>query len=171
MTTTDTTLLTTIHEKLKTQFGDAIISAEQHYDFPVFVVSREKAHDILQFLKENADTQFQFLTTMCTLHFPDNEGQEFGIMYQLHNMPKNWRIRIKTFFSKNDTSIPTVTDLFPTANWMERQEYDFFGIQFKGHPDLRRILNMDEMNYHPMRKEYALEDDTRTDKNDKMFGR
>jgi NADH-quinone oxidoreductase subunit C len=61
--------------------------------------------------------------------------------------------------------------LFPSANWQERQEYDFFGVQFKGHPDLRRILNMDEMDYFPMRKEYVLEDDTRTDKEDSFFGR
>lgn len=168
---TDTTLLTTIHEKLKAQFGDAILSAEQHYDFPVFVVARDKAHEILQFLKENTETQFQFLTTMCGLHFPDNAGQELGVMYQLHNMPKNWRIRLKTFFPVADPTIATVSDLFPTANWMERQEYDFFGIIFKGHPDLKRILNVDDMDYFPMRKEYALEDDTRTDKNDRMFGR
>ena len=164
-------LLQYIEEKLKSKFGDAIVSAEQHYDFPVFVIKREKLFEVVKFLKEDSETGFEFLTTLCGLHFPDNKGQELGVMYQLHNMPKNWRIRLKTFFPIADPEVPTLTPLFSSANWQERQEYDFFGIVFKGHPDLRRILNMNEMNYHPMRKEYPLEDGTRTDKNDSMFGR
>lgn len=164
-------LLNTIAEKLKAKFGDALISAEQHYDFPVFTIRRDAVVDILTYLKEDPEMGFTFLTTLCGLHYPDNKGNELGVMYQLHNLPKNLRIRIKTFFAISDPQVATVTGLFPTANWMERQEYDFFGIQFKGHPNLKRILNMDEMNYHPMRKEYPLEDGTREDKDDKMFGR
>jgi NADH-quinone oxidoreductase subunit C len=86
-------------------------------------------------------------------------------------MPKNYRIRLKTFFDINKPEIATATDLWPAANWMERETYDFFGVKFKGHPNLKRILNMDEMTYHPMRKEYPVEDGTREDKDDKMFGR
>ena len=64
-----------------------------------------------------------------------------------------------------------MTSLYASANWMERETYDFYGIIFDGHPDLRRILNMDEMEYFPLRKEYPLQDATRTDKEDKYFGR
>ena len=164
-------MLQYIEEKLKAKFGDALISSEQSYDFPVFTVKREKVFEIVKFLKEDAELDFGFLTTLCGLHYPDNKGQELGVMYQLHNLPKNWRIRLKIFFPINDPDVPTMTPLFSSANWQERQEYDFYGIIFKGHPDLKRILNMDEMNYHPMRKEYALEDGSRDDKDDKMFGR
>jgi len=164
-------LLNTISEKLKAKFGDAVISAEQSYDFPVFEIKREKIFDVVKFLKEDSEMEFGFLTTMCGLHYPDNKGKELGVMYQMHNMPKNWRIRLKIFFPINDPEVPTLTPLFSTANWMERQEYDFYGIIFTGHPNLKRILNMDEMNYHPMRKEYALEDGSREDKDDTMFGR
>lgn len=164
-------LLQYIEEKLKTKIEGAVISSEQSYDYPVFIIKRENIFDVIRFLKEDSETQFTFLTTMCGLHYPDNKGQELGVMYQMHNLPKNWRIRLKTFVPLNDPNVPSMTPLFPSANWQERQEYDFFGIIFKGHPNLKRILNMDEMNYHPMRKEYALEDGSRDDKDDKMFGR
>jgi len=164
-------LLTSVGEKLKSKFGDAIISAEQHYDFPVFTINKDKVYEVLQFLKEDSDLSFAFLTTLCGLHYPDNKGQELGVMYQLHNMPKNYRIRLKTFFSINEPKVQSVVNLFPTANWMERQEYDFFGILFQGHPNLKRILNVDDMTAFPMRKEFPLEDATREDKDDRMFGR
>jgi len=167
----DTTLLTTVGAQLKAKFGEAIISAEQHYDFPVFVIRKDAIYDVLKFLKEDEEQGYTFLTTLCGLHYPENKGHELGVMYQLHNLQKNNRIRLKTFFSISEPTIPTVTPLYETANWMERQEFDFYGIIFKGHPNLKRILNMDEMTYHPMRKEYPLEDGTREDKDDKMFGR
>jgi NADH-quinone oxidoreductase subunit C len=164
-------LLQYIEEKLKSKFGDAIISAEQSYDFPVFVIKPDSLFEVVKFLKEDSEMGFEFLTTLCGLHHPNNKGQELGVMYQLHNLPKNQRIRLKIFFPISEPKAQSLTPLFSSANWQERQEFDFFGIIFKGHPNLKRILNMDEMNYHPMRKEYPLEDGTRTDKDDKMFGR
>jgi NADH-quinone oxidoreductase subunit C len=164
-------LLTDIGDKLKEKFGEALISSEQQYDFPVFIIKRENIFDVIKFLKEDDEFSFGFLTSLCGLHYPDNKGQELGVMYQLHNLPKNWRIRLKTFFPITEPEVRSMTPLFASANWQERQEYDFFGIIFKGHPNLKRILNMDEMNYFPMRKEYPLEDIGRTDKDDSMFGR
>lgn len=165
-------LLDIIQNKLKTNFADALLNTEMQYDFPVFYIKHENIKEVLTFLKNDRELNFHFLTTMCGLHYPDNPTEsEFGVMYQLHNMPKNWRIRIKTFMARENMNVPTVTDLWKTAGWMERQEFDFFGFNFMGHPNLTRILNMDEMNYFPLRKEYPLEDGTREDKNDKMFGR
>ena len=159
-------------KKIQEKFTDALLSFEMNYDFPVFVVQKEQVKNVLSLLKNDKDLNFHFLTTLCGTHFPDNEkDSEFGIMYQLHNMPKNWRIRVKIFMPQTNLDVPTITDLWKTANWMERQEYDFFGFNFVGHPNLTRILNMDEMNYFPLRKEYPLEDMSREDKDDKMFGR
>ena len=165
------TLLELVQTKLKSKFGDAIISSEQLYDYPVFTVKRENIIDIIHFLYSEPELEFQFLTTMCGIHFPDNKGQELGVVYHLHNLPQNYRIRLKIFFSVNDAVVPTLTGLFSTANWMERETYDFYGIVFKGHPNLKRILNVDDMGGFPMRKEFPLEDPTRQDKDDKMFGR
>jgi len=164
-------LLTTIQSKLMSQFGNDFLSAELVADYPTFIIKKDRIADVIRFLYDDTELAFQYLTTLATIHYPDNQGQEFAVMYQLHNLPKNYRIRLKIFFSVNDLTVPSITSVFSAANWMERQEYDFFGIQFKDHPNLKRILNMDDMDYHPMRKEYALEDATREDKDDKMFGR
>jgi NADH-quinone oxidoreductase subunit C len=80
-------------------------------------------------------------------------------------------MRVKCFLPSEKPEIPTMTGLYSGANWMERETFDFYGVQFSGHPDLRRILNMDEMDYHPLLKQYALEDETRDDKEDSFFGR
>lgn len=157
--------------RLRERFGEKVLSVEQAYDFPVIVVEKKAIIDVLAFLKNDPEMGFSFLTTLCGMHLPDNKGQEFGMVYQLHNLPQNRRLRVKIFMPESDLDVPTATALWPTANWMERQEYDFFGFNFVGHPDLRRILNMDEMNYHPMRKQYPLEDLGRHDKDDALFGR
>lgn len=160
-----------IKDALINSFGNDITGSQIDYDFPVFSVAKNRIHDVLEFLKNHNDLGFTFLTTMCGVHYPDNAGQEFALVYQLHNMEKNNRVRIKVFMADKDLTVPTATDLWLGANWMEREAFDFYGFRFTGHPDLRRILNMDEMNYHPLRKEYALEDSGRDDKADKYFGR
>ncbi len=163
-------LLDQVREALAQAIGaDAIVSAEASYDFPVLVLKRENIIAALRFFKEQLG--YNFLTTLCGLHYPDQKGKEMGVMYQLHNMPENKRIRLKIFFPESDAEVPTATVVWPTANWMERQEFDFFGIRFKGHPNLKRILNMDDITFFPMRKEFPLEDQTRDDKDDSMFGR
>jgi NADH-quinone oxidoreductase subunit C len=114
---------------------------------------------------------FNFLTDLTGIHYPNNKGNELGVVYHFHDMPRNIRLRLKIYTSLNEAHVPTLTGLFPGANWMERETFDFYGIIFTGHPNLKRILNMDEMNYFPMRKEYPLEDAKRDDKDDTMFGR
>jgi|ERR1035441_4974120 NADH-quinone oxidoreductase subunit C len=159
-----------VTEKLKEQFGEDILDITLNYDFMTYTLKRERIIDVISFLYNDEELRFQFLTTMCGMHFP-NAKEQLGMVYQLHNMIDNVRIRLKIFFPIEDPNVPTLTNLFLTANWMEREAYDFFGINFTGHPNMKRILNIDEMDYFPMRKEYAIEDGTRTDKDDTMFGR
>lgn len=167
----DQTALETLIQRLKSHLSLAELPFEITYDFPSIILPKDKVHAALKYLKNEADLNFFFLTTMCGIHFPEDKEREFGLMYQIHNLQTNDRLRIRTFMPKSDMTMPTITDLWQTANWMEREAYDFYGFKFHGHPNLTRILNMDEMNYHPMRKEYALEDEMRTDKDDKYFGR
>jgi NADH-quinone oxidoreductase subunit C len=160
-----------VTSKLTSGLGIEAIHSEVQYDMVSITVPRQNIHQSLSLLKSDADLKLDFLTTLCGIHFPDNVGNEFCVMYQLHNMASGDRLRIKTYLPKTDLGIPTITDLWSAANWLERETFDFYGIIFTGHPNLKRIMNMDEMNYHPMRKEYALEDESRSDKEDKYFGR
>ncbi len=157
-------------EKLKSKFGDALVITTKDYDFPVYEFQKSEIKKVISYLKN--EEGFIYLTTMCGSHFPDAEkSKEFNIMYQLHNLVTNERIRLKVFSSRDDLNMPTICDIYDAANWMEREAYDFYGFNFEGHPNLIRILNMEQMNYHPMRKEFPLEDMARDDKNDKFFGR
>lgn len=132
-----------------------------------FTVSKSSIFDIIKALKENG---FQYLVDITGAHYPDTKN-EFQIVYHIHNLTENLRIRLKVNLDSKNLEVPSMVSLFDGANWMERETFDFYGISFTNHPNLTRILNVDDMDYHPMRKEYKLEDETRTDKSDKYFGR
>jgi len=155
---------------LKERFTTGILAVDETADMLSVTVSKEIIHEVIRFLKEHKDTTFGFLTTLCGIHHPDRP-LPFGVIYHLHNLEKNIRIRIKTFLPEEELHLPTVTDLFSAANWMERETYDFYGIIFDGHPNLIRILNVEYLDYFPMRKGYPLEDPMREDKDDRFFGR
>lgn len=162
-------LLNKITEKINSEINGAIENAEVSYDFPVFYIHKDKIHNVLTLLKNDPEFNFHYLTDLTGIQTEDEK--HLGVIYHLHNMPKNFRIRVKTFFPITHPEIASVTDLWAGANWMERETYDFFGVKFLGHPNLKRILNVDEMDIFPLRKEYPLEDQTRDDKDDTMFGR
>ncbi len=158
-------LISVINEK----FEGEIIEARMDMDFFTFILKKEKIVDIIRHLYNHEETRFQYLTTMFAVHYPDQN--QIAMVYQLHNLSANQRIRLKVFLPADNPSTPTLTTVFSAANWMEREAYDFFGVISQGHPNLKRILNVEDMLIFPMRKEYPLEDQTREDKNDLMFGR
>jgi NADH-quinone oxidoreductase subunit C len=161
----------TIREIISRQFGDRILAWEFPYGMLSFTIQPEYNLKALTLLYDDPDLGFQFLTDLTGVHYPEREGQELAVVYHLHNLVKNVRIRMKIYVPVAKPDVYTATGLFSGANWMERETYDFFGINFIGHPDLRRVLNVDEMDYFPLRKEFPLEDQTRIDKDDEMFGR
>lgn len=161
----------TIQQKLTEKFGGQVSNFEEPYGLLTFEAPKELNLKVLKFLYDDADLGFQFLTDLTAVHYPDLKGKEIAVVYHLHNLVTNTRLRFKVFTSIEDLDVYTATRLFEAANWMEREAYDFFGINFVGHPNLKRILNVDEMDYFPMRKEFPLEDQTRRDKDDEMFGR
>jgi NADH-quinone oxidoreductase subunit C len=158
--------------KIISKFGeDNIRDAYSPDGIMTFTTNRETIIDLIQYLYDDEELQIRFLTTMCGIHYPDQKDREMCMMYQLHSLRHNYRLRIKVYMPTADPVLPTLTNLYATANWMEREAYDFYGFIFTGHPNLTRILNIDEMEYHPMLKQYPLEDQTREDKIDTFFGR
>lgn len=160
-----------VKEKLIEKLGDKVSEFNEPYGMLEFVINADDNIEVLEKLYNDEDFGFRFLTDVTAVHFPDNTGKEFMMVYHLHNLYANFRMRIKAYLNKENLNILSATALFESANWQEREIYDNFGIIFLNHPNLKRILNSDEMDYHPLRKEYPLEDQSRIDKDDAMFGR
>ena len=158
-------------ERLQSQFGDKILATEMPYGMVTIVIQPSAILDMLKWLNTDNLLKFKFLTDICGSHYPDLKDGELCVIYHVQSMENNVRLRIKTFLPITNPEIASVTSIYSAANWMERETYDFYGVIFTGHPNLTRILNVEEMDYFPLRKEYPLEDGTRKDKEDKYFGR
>jgi len=157
-------------KKISEKFEQQITVVGEPYGLLTIETGREQIIDLLNFLKNDAVLQFIYLTDITGIHYPGLE-KSIGVIYHLHSLVNNVRVRIKVFLPEGDFNIPTATTVWEGANWMERETYDFFGVIFEGHPDLRRILNVDDMTVFPMRREFPLEDPNRVDKKDYFFGR
>lgn len=163
---------TQIQDKLVETFSNDVFNFQQERDIFSLEASADKITPLILFLKNDPELRFHFLTDLCGIHYPDNEAErQFAVVYHLHNWYENKRLKIKVFLNGEKPEIKTISNIFLSSNWMERETFDFYGIDFKGHPQLKRILNMDEMQSHPMRKEFPMEDSGRTDKDDRFFGR
>ncbi len=159
-----------IIEIIRGKFGSDIVESETDGDMPSVTVTSGSVYSIISFLKNDASAGYEFLTDLCGIHYPDNK-LPLGVIYHLHNLRNNMRLRIKTFVPVECPEVDSLTPLFSAANWMERETFDFYGIRFRWHPNLKRILNVEYLDIFPMRKEYPLEDPTREDKDNRFFGR
>jgi len=157
--------------KINAKFEGQLTVVGEPFGLLTLETTRENIIGILGWLKTEPSLQFIYLTDITAIHYPEDKGREIGVIYHLHSLVNNVRVRMKVFLADGDEHIPTATVLWNGANWMERETYDLFGVLFDGHPDLRRILNVDDMTAFPMRKEFPLEDPNRVDKKDYFFGR
>ena len=160
-----------IKQRLTEKFEDSLTGWEEPYGMLTFTSPKDMNLKVMQFLFDDPELKFQFLTDLTAVHYPDNKGAELAVVYHLHNLVDNIRIRFKVFADIAKPDVFSASALYSAANWMERETFDFYGVNFVGHPNLKRILNVDDMEYFPMRKEFPLEDQTRKDKDDEMFGR
>jgi len=160
-----------IKQRLVEKFGESVTNFTEPYGMLTFEAPKDMNLKVMQFLYDDDELKFRFLTDLQAVHYPHLQDMELAVVYHLHNLEDNVRIRFKVFTEISKPDVFTATQLFRAANWMERETYDFYGVNFVGHPNLKRILNVDEMDYFPMRKEFPLEEQTRVDKDDEMFGR
>ncbi|MEI9946170.1 MAG: NADH-quinone oxidoreductase subunit C [Chitinophagaceae bacterium] len=145
-----------IKQRLIEKFGDQVTAFTEPYGMLTFESPKEINLKVLNFLYDEDELKFRFLSDLCGVHYPDNKEKELAVVYHLHNLQDNVRIRYKVFTIADKPDVYTATGLFSAANWLERETYDYYGVNFVGHPNLKRILNVDEMDYFPMRKQYPL---------------
>jgi NADH-quinone oxidoreductase subunit C len=142
---------TELTRRLKQHYGtglEALSYVGQNY----LVVDHDIIHDVLHLLRD--DEAFDYCVDVTAVHYPKNE-KPFEVVYILYSFPKNERIRVKTSIAEGE-AIPTVSDLWVTADWLEREVFDMFGITFAGHPNLKRILLPDGWKGYPLRKDYPI---------------
>ncbi|MGB6431974.1 MAG: NADH-quinone oxidoreductase subunit C, partial [Candidatus Acidiferrales bacterium] len=144
-------------KRYKARFGDAITEATLDRNQAILVVAGAKLDEIARYSRD--DEYFDFLTDLTAVDWPRRE-KRFDLVLNLYSFAKNERLRLKVQVGA-DELVASVVDVWPTANWLEREVYDMFGIVFEGHPDLRRLLLPEEWQGYPLRKDYdILQQDT-----------
>ncbi len=133
---------------------DAVQDVRMDYDELCLVVDRDRIARVLKFLRDDVNCQFKQLMDVCGVDYPERE-ERFEVVYNLLSLSQNRRIRVKVTASP-ETPVPTVTEVFSSADWWERETWDMYGIFFRDHPDLRRILTDYGFQGHPLRKDFPL---------------
>src|SRR5439155_317504 len=141
-------------DELRKRFPGAVGDALMFRSQPSIVVAKEALIAIGEFLKSEAGGAYTFLTDETAVDYP-KRAQRFEVIYQLYSFKLNHRLRLKVLLGEGE-SVPSVAGVWPTANWLEREVFDMFGVQYEGHPDLRRILLPEEWVGHPLRKDYDI---------------
>jgi NADH-quinone oxidoreductase subunit C len=138
---------------IRKHFGERVLECASYRDQKFIVAAPEAAVPLIEYLKLEAG--FDYLVDVTAVHWPKREGAQFDVVYILYSFARNERVRVKIKIA--DGYRPeTITGVHLTANWLEREAYDMFGIAFANHPDLRRILMPDDWTGHPLRKDYSI---------------
>ena len=140
---------------LKEALPDALLEVSYHAGQALVRVPPARLVEVMRFLRDHADLRFDYLSNLTGMHWPKKE-RPLEVVYHLFSIARRHRLTVKIDLAEGEAA-PSVTSLWPTADWHEREAFDLFGIRFDGHPDLRRILMPDEWSGHPLRKEYPLE--------------
>jgi NADH-quinone oxidoreductase subunit C len=138
--------------RYKERFGDAILEAWIDRKQSILLVARERLVEVATYSRD--DEKFDWLSDLTAVDWPKRE-KRFDIVLNMYSFAKNERLRLKVH-AATDERVPSVQGVWATANWLEREVYDMFGVVFEGHPDLKRILMPDEWQGHPLRKDYDI---------------
>ena len=141
--------------RLRDKVDGAVIEATEFLGQLSIRIERSRIVEVCDALKRDEDMPFNYLSDLTCVHYPDQREAPFEVVYNLYSIPKNERVRLKV--AVNGEGVESVTSLWPSADWLEREVYDLFGVVFRNHPDLRRILLPPDWEGHPLRKDYPLE--------------
>jgi len=139
--------------KLTERFGDAVVSTHSDFGDDTAMVRREKIVEICTFLRDDPDLRFEFAMDLTGVDYL-GEVPRFEVVYHLYSMEKKRRVRIKSRLHEEDPTIDSVSSVWPGMNWYEREAFDMYGIVFRDHPNLVRILMYEGFVGHPLRKDY-----------------
>jgi NADH-quinone oxidoreductase subunit C len=142
-------------EKLRKQFADDIVEISSFRDEITVGIRAEALIPICRFLRDEKELVYNFLMDLTSVDYPECQDR-FAVVYHLYSLQYNRRLRLKVRVGGDNPSIESVTPVWKSANWMEREVYDLMGVHFRGHPDLRRIVLPDDWEGHPLRKDYPL---------------
>ncbi|HZH30800.1 MAG TPA: NADH-quinone oxidoreductase subunit C [Pyrinomonadaceae bacterium] len=142
--------------RLREQLEGAVVEATEFLGQLSVRITPERVVEVCEFLKRDAQSPFDYLSDLTCVHFPENTDAPFEIVYNLYSISANARVFLKARTTA-EAGVESVTGVWPAANWMEREVYDLFGVQFQHHPDLRRLLLPPDWEGHPLRKDYPLE--------------
>ena len=143
-------------QKLKAKFDGAVLEAVEFIGQVSIRVAPDRVVEVCNFLRDDADARFSYLSDLTCVHYPLEAERPLEVVYNLYSISRNERLRLKAGIAEGE-SIDSVTEVWPAANWMEREVYDLFGVTFRNHPDLRRILLPPDWEGYPLRKDYPLE--------------
>ena len=143
-------------KKLRAKFDGIVSEASEFLGQLSIRIDPSRIVEVCESLRDDADTQFNYLSDLTCVHYPDRKEAPFEVVYNLYSIPANERVRLKVSVNEAD-GVDSVTGVWPSAAWPEREVYDLFGVQFHNHPDLRRILLPPDWEGHPLRKDYPLE--------------
>jgi len=140
-------------EKLRRRFGDNVVSTHSDFGDDTALVRRERIVEILIFLRDDPDLRFEFMMDLTGVDYLGEEPR-FEVVYHLYSFEKKHRVRIKARIPEEDPVIDSAVSVWPGIDWYEREAYDMYGIRFRNHPNLKRILMYEEFVGHPLRKDY-----------------
>ncbi len=147
---------TSIIDKVKTKYGDVVIDSHNFRGDQTLTVKKGCGSEFFKFLRDDPELNFDFLMDLTAVDYLNRKDDRFEVVYHFYSLKHNHRLRIKIPVSESDSIINSVTPLWKTANWYEREIWDLYGIKFDGHPNLRRILLYEEFKGHPLRKDYPV---------------
>ncbi len=146
----------TVLRRLIAAMPEAVTSTHAHLGDATAVVAASRLMEVMRYLRDDRELAFEMLMDVCAVDYLPRVPR-FEVVYHLYSIVKNHRLRVKVLVDGKTPSVPSVVKLWLSANWMEREVFDLYGIRFEGHPDLRRILLYEEFEGHPLRKDYPKE--------------
>ncbi len=147
---------TNIIDRIKDKFGDKVLESHNYRGDQTVTVAKESIHEVSKFLRDDSELSFEFLMDITAVDYLDKKENRFEAVYHFYSLKNNNRVRVKAPLNEDNCEIDTVTDLWKTADWYEREIWDMYGIKFKGHPNMKRILLYEEFKGHPLRKDYPI---------------